>query len=215
MRPCSSLLLFIDDDSGSREPDNKPTTNRNDQLDYFALGGVLIHEERIEEVKQKHTAFCQRQGINYPLHSSAIQGGRRNFGWLKQPERARSFFADMDDFLVDLPILGIAAVIDRPGYVARYHNAYQEQLWFMCKTAYSILIERAAKYADSQDCKLRVFFEETGKREDRDIISYARTLKTEEMPFNKSTSGGYGALQAEDFQRLVLGEPKRRSKKHP
>jgi hypothetical protein len=58
------------------------------------------------------------------------------------------------------------------GYVARYNEHDADRLWLMCKTAYCILIERAAKYADSQGRLLRVFFEETGKAEDRALIAY-------------------------------------------
>lgn len=208
------IYLFIDD-SGSRDPDRQPHVIRNDSMDCFALGGVLINAEDIDTVVGAHQSFCQSQGIDYPLHSWAIRGGRGDFGWLKTPERAREFFPALDDFLLSLPIVGIAAVVHRPGYVARYKDAYEDRLWFMCKTAYCILIERAAKYARSQGRKLRVFFEEAGKHEDRELMAYAKELKASGMPFNQGNSAAYGGLQAADFQDIVLGEPKRRTKKTP
>ena len=44
----------------------------------------------------------------------------------------------------------------------------------MCKTAFSILIERAAKFADEQDRFLEVVFEGAGKKEDHDLKRYLR-----------------------------------------
>ncbi|WP_292524673.1 hypothetical protein [Mesorhizobium sp.] len=85
----------------------------------------------------------------------------------------------------------------------------------MCKTAYCILIERAAKYARSQDCKLRVFFERAGKAEDRDLVAYMRILKTQGMPFDGANSAGYGSLTAEEFKDIVRGEPRGRTKATP
>jgi hypothetical protein len=99
--------------------------------------------------------------------------------------------------------------------MAKYKEKYQDRLWFMCKTAYCILIERAAKYAQRNGRRLRVFFEEAGRREDNDIISYAKALKREGMPFDGNNSAAYGALSAEDFRALVLGDPLRRTKKVP
>ncbi|MCJ9668987.1 DUF3800 domain-containing protein [Neorhizobium sp. SHOUNA12A] len=210
----SEYHLFIDD-SGSRDPDRRLKHNRDDSMDCFALGGILIKEEDADELKSRHAEFCARHDITYPLHSNPIRGGRENFGWLKNPEKARAFFPELDEFMVSLPVLGIAAVIDRPGYVARYKEHYAERLWLMCKTAYCILIERAAKYADSQGRVLRVFFEETGKAEDRALIAYHKSLKEVGMPFDSGTSSSYGSLSAADFRRIVMGDTKRRTKETP
>jgi hypothetical protein len=203
--------LFLDD-TGSRDPDHDLAEQRRDRMDCFGLGGILIREEDIEEVKQRHKAFCEAHSITYPLHSHKIRGGRGDFGWLKKPENARIFFPELDKFILNLPVIGIAAIVDRPGYVERYRELYSERLWLMCKTSYSILIERAAKFAESQGRTLRVFFEESGKHEDRDLIRYAKSLKTEGMPFSSATSSAYASYSPEDFRRVVMGEPKRRTK---
>jgi hypothetical protein len=208
------MHLYIDD-SGSRDPDHEPSRNRQDGMDYFALGGILMNEEDVDALYTAHKVFCEQWGINYPLHSWAIRGGREDFGWLKKPEAAFAFLSSLEQFIVGLPILGIATVIDRPGYVARYKEKHKDDLWFMCKTAYCILIERAAKYAASHGRQLRVFHEECGKREDRDLLSYHKALKKDGMPFDAGTSGGYRSLSAAQFRDIVLGEPKRKSKKVP
>jgi hypothetical protein len=98
----------------------------------------------------------------------------QNFGWLKNPEKARIFLPELDAFILALPVIGIAAVNDRPGYVLRYREKYNDRLWLMCKSAYSILIERAAKFADSQGRTLRVYFEESGEHEDRELLATTR-----------------------------------------
>jgi len=212
--PEPEIHLYLDD-SGTREPDHQPRLERRDGMDYFALGGILLNEEDIDGLFAAHKAFCQAHGITYPLHSWAIRGGRENFGWLKKPDAAFAFLSDLEKMLTSLPVIGIAAVIDRPGYVARYRERYKDDLWYMCKTAYSILIERATKYARSQDRKLRVFYERAGKAEDRDLISYARALKKEGMPFEGSNSAGYESLTADQFREIVRGEPRGRTKETP
>jgi Protein of unknown function (DUF3800) len=205
--------LFIDD-SGSRDPDRTPEVERGDGMNCFALGGILVNAEDIESVKDAHKAFCAKHGITYPLHSWEIRGGRGNFGWLrKNPERTGEFYADMGDFLVGLPVLGIAAVVHRPGYVARYKDKFKDNLWFMCKTAYTILVERAAKHAQRSGRKLRIFFEETGLHEDRNIIAYTKDLKSAGMPFDQNNSAPYASLKAADFLEIILGDAKRKTKK--
>lgn len=93
--------------------------------------------------------------------------------------------------------IAIAAVIDRPGYVARYKARYEDRLWLMCKSAYCILIERAAKFALGRDRRLRVFFERAGKAEDRDLIAYTRSLKKDVMPFDENNSSADQSLRAQ------------------
>jgi Protein of unknown function (DUF3800) len=212
--PDREIHLYIDD-TGSREPDRQAVQKRRDEMDCFALGGILINEEDIDALLICHRAFCSSHGITYPLHSWAIRGGRGDFGWLKKPEAAYAFLSDLERMLVGLPVIGIATVVDRPGYVARYRNKYQDQLWFMCKTAYCILIERAAKYARSQDRRLRIFFERAGKAEDRDLVAYTKALKKDGMPFDGSNSAGYESLTAEQFRHTVRGEPRGKTKATP
>ncbi len=111
--------LFIDD-TGSRDPDHELPQLRKGGMDCFGLGGFLIKQEDIGELQAKHSTFFAEHGIDYPLHSHKIRGGRGDFGWLRNPEKARLFFPELDAFILSLPVMGIAAVIDRPGYVLRY-----------------------------------------------------------------------------------------------
>lgn len=184
-------------------------------MDCFSLGGVLIKQEDIDDVYARHREFCSRWRIDYPLHSQQIRGGRGKFGWLKNPETAADFFADLTDFLIDLPVVGVAAVIDRPGYVARYKERYHGQPWLMCKTACSILVERSAKFSRDQNRRLKIFFEQSGRDADRAIKSYVREMKKSGMPFDSAQSSAYKGLSASELRDIVIGEPREKTKNVP
>lgn len=211
--PEEKLVLYFDD-TGSRNPDKNPAARR-DGMDCFGFGGILVKGEDVHGIWTAHTGFCERWNIDYPLHSTDIRGPYGKFGWLKKPENAAAFLPDLEKFLLEQPILGTACVIDRPGYVARYAELHNERLWLMCKTAFCILVERAAKLADRQGRKLEIFFEQSGKQEDRDIIGYMKELKRSGNPFDGGRSGDYGPLSADDYRRIVLGSPERRTKAVP
>lgn len=213
--PLKPKYVLYVDDTGSLDPDTQPLLTRKDRMDCFGLGGFLLKEEDIPDVRRKHAQFCMKWEITYPLHSSSIRGGRGDFAWLKKPETAGLFFQALEGFLLSLPILGVACVIHRPGYVARYQDRYKEALWYMCKTAFSILIERAAKFADEQDRFLEVVFEGAGKKEDHDLKRYLRELKQSGSPFDQTTSHSYQPLTAHDFRRIVLGDAHQKTKLVP
>ena len=129
-RKGQEVHLFVDD-TGSRQPDHLPAEERHDGMDCFGLGGVLIDREDLDRVWDAHREFCNAWGITYPLHSYEIRGGRGNFSWLKNPERAVEFLPELEEFLVSLPVMGIAAIIHRPGYVARYAERFEGRPWRM------------------------------------------------------------------------------------
>lgn len=185
-------------------------------MDYFALGGILVQKHEVDVIFEAHKALCGRWRINYPLHSTKIRGRRENFRWLRDDkEREAAFLADLEAVILSLPIITIAAVVDRSGYVARYRERYAKQTWLMCKTAFAILVERAAKFVQTRDSLLEIYFEPSGKSEDASIKNYGRMLKVEGMPFDQAMSAAYGALQAEDFRAIILGEPRERTKATP
>ena len=164
---------------------------------------------------QKYRLFCDKWKIDYPLHSSRIRGGRGKFGWLDMADNRDTFLTNLQSFLLSLPFVAIACILDRPGYSIRYQDVYHNELWPLSKTVFSILLERAAKFADSSSRKLEVYFEESGKKEDGRIVRYLREMKQDGNPFNKGDSGGYSPLSSEDYRRIVLGEPHRLTKQSP
>jgi hypothetical protein len=206
------IHLYIDD-SGSRRPDRQNSELPSDGVDCFALGGILIAEESIPALLEAHTGFVKKWGLTNPLHSTKIRGRRDAFAWLgTDADREKEFLNDLETMVLNLPIKGLACVVDRPGYVARYSVRYP-QPWLLCKTAFAILIERAAKYALRCDGRLQIFFEQAGKTEDRDVLKYARLLETDGMPFDPQSSKEYGVLRPDDFKAVVIGEPIRITKK--
>ena len=206
------ILYF--DDTGSRDPDHKAYSNRHDSMDCFGLGGILIKEEDVDEILQKHKTFCEEWKIDYPLHSTKIRGGQEKFGWLKKPENAGAFLPELEEFLLSLPIIANACVIHRPGYLARYKKHY-DQLWQMCRTAFGILVERSAKFSERENRKLEIFFESSGRKEDRDLIQYLRDLKKRGNFFDQEVSSGYTPFIGKDYSRVILGEPRRKTKSLP
>ena len=205
------------DDTGNRKLGTSDLVSdvRQDGMNCFALGGILVKEEDIEELLGKHKNFCSEWKIDYPLHSSRIRGGRGNFGWLRRHGTEKLFLPALQEFLLSLPFVGIACVVNRPGYEARYGARHHNQRWPMSKTTFSILIERVAKFADGKGKNLEVYFEQSGKTEDKRIIQYMRDLKRDGNPFDEGNSKGYQPLTAEDYRRIVLGEPHRLTKAAP
>jgi hypothetical protein len=203
--------LYVDD-SGTRHPDFSPPTSRAG--DWFALGGYLIKEEDEPAARQAYADFCSKWDITYPLHSIRIRHRSGHFKWLASLSQAklREFYHDLTLFIVEQPIMAHGCVIDRPGYHTRYYEKYGRQRWHLCKTAFSILAERSAKFALAHDRRVRIFVEESDKTADRRIRDYFNDMRDAGMPFNKGNSGKYGPLTSDELRfRLVELRFKRKS----
>lgn len=115
-----------------------------------------------------------------------------------------------------MPVVGLACVIDRPGYNARYREKYGRQRWSLCKSAFTISVERAAKYARSQNCRLRVLPERCNKKEDDMLKGYYNDLKAIGQPFDPNTSEKYHPLTPEEFKKTLLEfHPQMKSSRMP
>ena len=204
--------LYIDD-HGSRNPDHEPDI-RDDGMNCFSFGGILVRYDDIDSIVSSYKKFCLEWKISYSLHSTDIRGMRKDFRWLQDNTKdASRFHIELNNFLKGIPVIGFATVVNRPGYNTRYKDKYGNDRWQLCKTSYSILVERVAKYVSSQNGTFEVYFEQSGKKEDRTLKHYAKSLKTEGLPFNKNSSKKYTPLSNNDFRRLMLGEPREKSKK--
>lgn len=189
-----SFSLYLDD-SGVRHPDRKPALDRHDGVDCFALGGLLIETEKLDALTAGYDRLTARYGIGYPLHSHKIRTRKDTFRWLESdPAKAAVFYQDLERFLCGIPGCAVACCIDRPGYDARYAGQYGKERWKLCKSAYAIVVERAAKWAIRHGGKLIVSVEQTGKREDSDISRYHRDILDQGMYFDKERSEKYGPL---------------------
>ena len=158
------------------------------------MGGVLIDDEAEPGARAMVETFRQAwpQLGDGPLHSHEIRSRQKNFLWLKDDEEiAAQFLNELTDLMLALPVIGFACVIDRPGYNARYEAVYRENRWRLCKTAFAITVERAAKHALQRGRKLRVYVEASGKTEDRMLQSYYEALKADGPWFDKQRSSSY------------------------
>ena len=105
--------------------------------------------------------------------------------WLRSLEETTQskFYEAVYQLMRAAPVTGIACVVDRPGYNHRYLAKYEQEPWLLCKTAFSVIVERAAKHARQLGRRLRVAPERCNKPEDRLLKDYYAALKTKGMPF--------------------------------
>lgn len=118
---------FYMDESGARQPDHAGAKLPEHGRDGFAFGGILVDDEHRVPVEVAVLVFKSRwpQIADTPLHSADIRSGHGDFKWPRRDrcERER-FMNDLSETLLALPVPGIACVIDRPGYNARYQPVY-------------------------------------------------------------------------------------------
>ncbi|MBS9719196.1 DUF3800 domain-containing protein [Tianweitania sp. BSSL-BM11] len=201
----NTLNLYLDD-SGTRHPTQEVGKKAAHNYDWFALGGIIVRECDEEAARGLHSDFLGRwPQITNPLHSSEIRSQNEGFFWLRdlEAEERNRFYEEPYQLMRAAPVTGIACVIDRPGYNARYLALYEQQPWLLCKTAFSVVVERSAKRARDLGAKLRVRPERCNKPEDANLKAYYDALKTEGMPFGKDASGPYAPLSGADFRDLL------------
>jgi len=152
-----------------------------------------------------HAKFVHDWKIIAPLHSSEIRSRNKNFLWLRNLDKHENekFHSDLFKLMRDVPAIGIACVVDRPGYNSRFLEKFNNEPWLLCKSAFAIVVERAAKFAIKDDRKLRVNVERCNKAEDRRIKEYYYNLRDVGQPFNEENSKKYNALSPHDFHSAL------------
>jgi hypothetical protein len=163
-----NVINFYLDDSGARHPDHDPGKRAAHGYDWFALGGIMVKQEDEDAARALHKAFCDKWNIAEAIHSVEIRGRTGNFLWpmeLSKPSQDK-FYEDLYQLMRAAPVVGLACVIDRPGYNARYAEKYAGKRWMLCRSALNISAERAAKHARSLGYRLRVAPERCNKPED-------------------------------------------------
>jgi hypothetical protein len=197
-----ALNLYVDD-SGTRNPnhDGKAYSSR----DWFALGGILIAEADEGRARELHAKFCEAWNITYPLHSVEIRHHNKNFSWLAglAPSDLDRFMGALSEMIAAIPCIGHACVIDRPGYDARYREKYGRGTWQLCRTAFSVIGERAAKIARLQKRVLRVFPEDGDKTANAHARNYYNDLRENGLPFAQETSVKYAPLTKEQLAETL------------
>lgn len=204
------LINFYVDDSGARRPDHdfeklQQDVSCSNNVKWFSLGGVLVNEEDEETLRKLHSEFLTLWNIKSYLRSYDIRNGKNGFEWLGglSDKERNSFMSSLTDFLMEIPAIGLACVVDRVGYHKRYIPRYGRTTWHLCKTAFNIVVERCVKYAVLHDKKVRILIEKTNKRDDEMIVDYVKELKTNGQPFSKDTSNKYNPLTHTDFKDII------------
>lgn len=198
------MLTFYMDETGNRVPDKKTDKTREGR-DWFAFGGFLIHKNDEQHAKELHDDFCKRWNVRKPFHITDMLGEWKGFFWLKEKsQRERDqFWAEYCSLLCEIRCLGLACVVDRPGYVNRgYIEKHGEDRWLLCRTAFDIAIERATKYAMTQGEKLSVVFE-SDPPFNPVVKSYFKNLKENGLDFDQANSAKYSPLPKEDFANTL------------
>lgn len=201
-----NVFNFYIDDSGTRHPDHSPELPAHGH-DWFALGGVIINEGDEPIARQQIHIFRDRwpQLRGRALHSSEIRARTKDFRWLQaEGESVRNrFLTELGILLRNLPVVGVACVIDRPGYNARYRAQHGRDLWSLCKTAFTISVERAAKFAACKGAKLRVYPEKCTKQADAMLRTYYDELRKTAAPFDARRSAKYSPTLPEQLKETL------------
>lgn len=198
------LNLYVDD-SGTRNP-NHPSARPAHGHDWFGLGGVLIADNDEACIREAHAAFCADWNITYPLHSSEIRGRTGNFSWLAglPQQDVQRFLNELYALVARTELVGVASVVDRPGYDARYLITYGRDRWSLCRTAFPILLERSVKFAISRDMRLQVFVERSDRLSERALKGYYEALRSQGMPFVGANMQAYSPVGETEFRFRLL-----------
>lgn len=185
---------FYMDDSGTRHPDHHLILD-NAKPDWFGLGGILVRKDHEEQCRRLRDEFCAKWSIESPLHSEEIRHRTKNFRWLAEDlARRQQFLTALQAMLLEMPVIGVSCVIDRPGYHRHFHEKYGKQKWSLCRTAFAISVERAGKFARERGGRLSVFVEKSDWKTDERLKSYFTELKRTGSPFDPKTSSKYDPM---------------------
>lgn len=198
------LHLYVDE-SGSRHLDKHTA---NDHPRWFAIGGILVNAEDEDACKASYGLFLGSwPRVRPPLHMTDMRSEKKNWSWLGKltdDERTR-FWRDYRRFLTGLPVAGAACIVDRPGYHGRGYGARDgDEKWLLCRSAFDIVIERAAKVAVIRGRRLRVFYEGVNPDTDARVEGYFKNLKATGMGFNAANSAKYDPLSAEALAGALI-----------
>lgn len=171
------------------------------------MGGIIVREEDVSIIDSEVGKFRSRwPHPDAPLHSWEIRAQKDGFAWLRKASAAKRlrFMEELSELMCSLPIIVHAAVVDRPGYNKRYLTEYGPRRWSLCRTAFKIAVERAAKFSRSEGARLRVFVEQTDKITDAKMRGYFNSLRNEGLPFKQDTSAKYAPLSAAELTSTLL-----------
>ena len=197
------FTLYLDE-TGNRHPDKRPDAGREGR-DWFAFGGIMVRGEDNDEARGLVDGFAKRWRLRGPAHLTDMRAEKGHFAWLERrtQEERDAFWTDWKGVLVGAPVIGLACVIDRPRYLARgYLAKHGNDRWLLCRSAFDITVERAAKIAKREDRKLHVVFE-ADPSFNKTVVGYFDNLKENGLAFDKANSGKYEPMPKEEFASIL------------
>jgi len=143
---------------------------------------------------------------DHPFRSYDIRNRTARFRWLATlpPEQYRVFMAQLTELIGSLPIHALACVINRPGYNKRYIDKYGPRRWKLCRTAFNIAVERAAKLAIHKNVRLRVYAERSDKVTEAQFKGYFDEMRRVGLPFDARNSERYRPLSAGQLRSTLF-----------
>lgn len=207
------FTLYMDE-TGNRRPDKKEDVTRKGR-DWFGFGGVLIRGEHNDAARVLVEDFAKKWSLRSPAHITDMLSENKGFAWLGRTtqERREAFWTDWRRVLCDAKVLGVGCVIDRPGYFARGYVEKHRDPWLLCRSAFDITVERAAKIARLENRKLHIVFEQD-PGVNQIVAGYFRALKERGLEFDPKNSEKYAPLSQEEFSE-TLGRIQHKPKAHP
>ena len=200
------FLLYMDE-SGSRDPDRHRSQKVN-APDWFGMGGILVNVADKPRIEAQMTAFreCWPQMGDHPFRSYDIRNKTKRFRWLSQLDELsrKAFYGDLSEMISRLPIVVTGCVVHRPGYNERYLEQYGPRRWKLCKTAFHIAVERAAKYAQHHGARMRVYVERSDKSTEQQLKSYYDEMRKAGQPFNSETSAKYQPMSVNQLRATLF-----------
>jgi hypothetical protein len=207
MRKRARELLLYLDDSGSRDPD-RTRTSGSGEPDWFGLGGVLVDVSDKADIEAMvadlHRRWPQMQAAS--LRSYDIRNKTKAFRWLADCSQGQvdQFMEELEHLMLSAPMLATGCIVHRPGYNERYLWAYGPRRWKLCRTAFNIVVERAAKYAIHCNARLRVFVERCDSPTERQMKAYFDEMRNVGLPFSATTSAVYSPLTQQQLHAALL-----------
>lgn len=207
------FTLYIDE-TGNRHPDKKSDSSRNGR-DWFGFGGYMLRGEDSDIARTLVDEFTKNWKLQQPLHMTDMLSEKKGFAWLGRVDQNKreTFWNDWRTVLCGVPAIGIGCIIDRPGYVARGYLEKHKDKWLLCRSAFDITVERAAKIARLEDRKLHIVFEQDPAVNEV-VTNYFANLKANGLGFDGKNSEKYKPLSKDEFAE-TLGRIQHKPKSHP
>lgn len=202
----SEFLLYMDE-SGSRDPDKHPRQTTAEP-NWFGIGGILVRAADKPRIEVAMAALRGRwpQIGDQPFRSYDIRNRSGRFRWLADLEEGelQAFYDDLSNMIASQPIVVLGCVVHRPGYNERYLKKYGSRRWKLCKTAFHIAVERAAKYVCHHEGRMRVYVERSDKATEQQLKSYYEAMREVGAPFSQQTSEKYHPMPVDALRPTLL-----------